>query len=88
MTSSFATPVLSLSVLGHFSAILPEGREATIPTRKAQALLTYLALNPAQRFGRAGHAAGEVKLVQKAQQFDVQELGLCVHDQGEVLLQN
>ncbi|MFN8061180.1 MAG: response regulator [Vicinamibacterales bacterium] len=57
MTSSFATPVLSLSVLGHFSAILPEGREATIPTRKAQALLTYLALNPAQRFGRA-HIAG------------------------------
>jgi DNA-binding SARP family transcriptional activator/CheY-like chemotaxis protein len=48
---------LSLTLFGHFAVTLPDGREITIPTRKAQGLLTYLALNPDQRFGRA-HIAG------------------------------
>jgi DNA-binding SARP family transcriptional activator len=51
-------PVLSLNLLGHFSATpQPGGVEVTIPTRKSQALLAYLSLNLNHRFGRA-HLAG------------------------------
>lgn len=50
--------VLSLNLLGHFSATIePGGVEVTIPTRKSQALLAYLSLNLDHRFGRA-HLAG------------------------------
>lgn len=52
------SPVLSLNLLGHFSATTqPGGAEVAIPTRKSQALLAYLSLNPDHRFGRA-HLAG------------------------------
>ncbi len=51
-------PVLSLNLLGHFSATThPGGTEVTIPTRKSQALLAYLSLNLNHRYGRA-HLAG------------------------------
>lgn len=50
--------VLSVCLLGHFAASPRPGvEEVAIPTRKSQALLAYLVLNPNHRFGRA-HLAG------------------------------
>src|SRR5690242_2194519 len=42
-------PLLHLDLLGGFSASLDRARPCTLPTRKAQALLAYLAV-PAGRF--------------------------------------
>ena len=43
---------LRLNVLGNFEALLPSGDAVSLPTRKAKALLTYLALAPGQPLSR------------------------------------
>src|SRR5437867_71281 len=48
---------LSLTVLGGFQAQLPSGRVLSLPSRKARALLAYLALTPGQAHPRDKLAA-------------------------------
>ena len=43
---------LRLNVLGNFEALLSSGKAVSFPTRKAEALLTYLALAPDQPLSR------------------------------------
>ena len=43
---------LQLNILGKFEARLPSGELVSLPTRKAEALLTYLALMPGQSHSR------------------------------------
>ena len=43
---------LRLNVLGNFEALLASGDAVSLPTRKAEALLTYLALAPGQPLSR------------------------------------
>lgn len=47
-----STPLVCLAVLGGCEAQLPSGRPVALPTRKAQALLAYLALVPGQAHPR------------------------------------
>ncbi len=50
-------PRLDLTLLGGFTARLPSGKPIALPTRKAQALLAYLALPPGQPHQRDTLAA-------------------------------